>query len=150
MKPALSHKCYDLLTHIRSKQFLVKFVKYLLVGGSAALINWLIFYTAITFNMWYIYAGLLSFVLATLWNFILARLFIFKASQHSLLKESTLVYLVSLGGLLIDIGILFVGVDLLECNAMLSKIIATGVAFIFNFSLRYGVIYKSHISHKGA
>lgn len=120
------------------------FIKYILVGGSAAVVNWLIFFLSIQIlHLHYLFAGLISFVLATLWNFVFARLFIFKNSKHSLVLESTLVYLVSLGGLLIDMGVLYICVDGLSIHVMLAKILATGIAFVFNFSLRQFVIYKS-------
>lgn len=114
------------------------------MGGSAAVVNWLIFFLSIQIlHLHYLFAGLISFVLATLWNFVFARLFIFKNSKHSLVLESTLVYLVSLGGLLIDMGVLYICVDGLSIHVMLAKILATGIAFVFNFSLRQFVIYKS-------
>ena len=122
--------------------FFTKLYKYILVGGSAALINWLIFYIATESGLWYILAGLLSFILATLWNFLFARIFIFKHSAHHILKESILVYVVSFIGLCIDMGVLFVCVEILAFHTMLSKVIATGIAFIFNFSVRFFGIYK--------
>ena len=122
--------------------FFTKLYKYILVGGSAALINWLIFYIATESGLWYILAGLLSFILATLWNFIFAKIFIFKHSKHHIFKESILVYVVSFIGLCIDMGVLFVCVEILAFHTMLSKVIATGIAFIFNFSVRFFGIYK--------
>lgn len=122
--------------------FFTKLYKYILVGGSAALINWLIFYIAIESGLWYILAGFISFILATLWNFLLAKRFIFKHSTHHIFKESILIYIVSFCGLLIDIGVLFVCVEILHFHTMLGKIISTGIAFIFNFSVRYFGIYK--------
>lgn len=122
--------------------FFTKLYKYILVGGSAALINWLIFYTAIESGLWYILAGFISFILATLWNFLLAKIFIFKHSTHHIFKESMLIYIVSFCGLLIDMGVLFVCVEILALHTMLGKVIATGIAFIFNFSVRFFGIYK--------
>lgn len=122
--------------------FFTKLYKYILVGGSAALINWLIFYIATESGLWYILAGFISFILATLWNFLFARIFIFKHSAHHILKESILVYVVSFIGLCIDMGVLFVCVEILAFHTMLSKVIATSIAFIFNFSVRFFGIYK--------
>lgn len=125
------------------KSYTRNFFKYIIVGGSAAVVNWLIFFICTYLcDIYYLIAGLFSFILATLWNFIFARLFIFTSTEHSILKESTLVYLVSLGGLGIDMGVLFVCVEWLGLYEMLGKILSTGVAFIFNFSMRQFVIYK--------
>ncbi|CAM3412573.1 GtrA family protein [Helicobacter labetoulli] len=136
------HNTNSAFTRAFYTSFFTKLYKYILVGGSAALINWLIFYITIKFGLWYITAGFISFILATLWNFLFARIFIFKHSTHHLFKESVLIYLVSFCGLLIDMGVLFVCVEILNFHTMLGKIIATGIAFIFNFSVRFFGIYK--------
>lgn len=128
----------------KTNELLSKLFKYILVGGSAALVNWILFYLCLESGLWYILAGVLSFILATLWNFILAKKFVFLDSQHTIIKEGLLIYLVSFGGLLIDIGILFLCVEVLNFHALFAKLIATGTAFVFNFTLRYAVIYKKN------
>lgn len=128
--------------HIKS------FIKYIIVGGSAALINWAVFYVCLNLSMHYLAACVVSFVLATLWNFLLARHFIFHTRTHSLLKESMLVYIASLCALLIDMMVVWGCVEWLDMQPMLGKIIATGVAFVFNFLARYLLIYKSHTQIK--
>ena len=118
-------------------------ILYVFVGGSAALVNWAVFYVCLEkFAIAYMLAGFMAFVLATLWNFILAKRFIFKDSKHSLLKESALIYIVSFLGLCLDMGVLYMCVEWLKLDEMLSKIIATGIAFFFNFSIRNFIIYK--------
>lgn len=136
------HNANSASTRAFYTSFFTKLYKYILVGGSAALINWLIFYIATESGLWYILAGFISFILATLWNFLFARIFIFKNSAHHILKESILVYVVSFIGLCIDMGVLFVCVEILAFHTMLSKVIATSIAFIFNFSVRFFGIYK--------
>lgn len=119
-----------------------KLFKYLLVGGSAAVINWGVFFIcAKMLGMYYLLAGFASFIIATFWNFILARKFIF-TPKHSLLKESVLIYFVSFVGLCIDIFSLYVFVEIFMFDEMVGKIFATGIAFLFNFSVRNFVIYK--------
>lgn len=123
-----------------------KFIKYFFVGGSAALINWAVFFTLHKVLLWqYLLAGILAFLVATLWNFILAKKFIFKGFKYRILKESALIYLASFAGLLFDLAILFVCVSFLKIDEMLSKIIASALAFIFNFSIRNFVIYKENL-----
>ncbi|MGX2983649.1 GtrA family protein [Helicobacter sp. 23-1045] len=120
-----------------------KLFKYVLVGGSAAIINWIVFFVCVEIcALHYLGGGFLAFIVATLWNFILARKFIF-TPKHSLLKESALIYLVSFAGLCIDILVLYVCVDVLKIPAMVGKIFASGVAFLFNFNVRNFVIYKN-------
>ncbi|TLD80815.1 GtrA family protein [Helicobacter sp. MIT 05-5293] len=127
------------------KNTLSKLFKYTIVGGSAAIVNWGVFFVGVEILHWYyLFAGLISFVIATLWNFIWARRFVFKRSKHSLFKESFLVYLVSFLALGIDLGTLYICVDIAHINELLGKIFAIGAAFVFNFTLRTFVIYKEH------
>lgn len=120
-----------------------RFVKYGFIGGSAAVVNLGVFALCDKiFGIFYIISGLIAFVIATYWNFILARKVVFKATNHSKLKEGVLIYLVSALGAFIDIVVLYVCVGLVGLDSLLAKIIAIGVAFVFNFSLRNFVIYK--------
>ena len=120
-----------------------KLFKYILVGGSAAVVNWCVFFICTKiFFLHYIFSGVLSFILATLWNFLFAKKYIFKNSRHSLAKETVLIYAASFIGLCIDTLTLSVCVEFLAISAMLGKIIATAAAFVFNFSIRNFVIYK--------
>lgn len=120
-----------------------KLYKYILVGGSAAVVNWCIFFVCTKiFLLHYIISGIISFLIATLWNFLLARKFVFDNSTHSPIKEISLIYAVSLIGLCIDIVILSLCVEFFLLDSMLGKIIATGIAFGFNFGMRNFVIYR--------
>ncbi|STQ86803.1 GtrA family protein [Helicobacter muridarum] len=124
-------------------QYMNIFFKYLLVGGSAALINWLIFFLCFYyFDIYYLLAGAISFIVATLWNFLLAKKFIFHSSTYSPLKEGALIYLVSFGGLIIDMSVLYLCVQWLGLHEIVGKILATGIAFVFNFGMRQFIIYR--------
>ena len=52
------------------------------------------------------------------------------------------VYLAAVVGLLLNMGIMFVLVDALGWNEMLSKVIATGLVFVWNFLIRRLAIYR--------
>lgn len=123
-----------------------KFFKYTIVGASAAVINLAVFALCEkVLGIYYLLSSFIAFVLATYWNFIMARKFVFVSQYDSKLKESLFIYLVSAVGVCIDMGVMYVGVDIWELDSILSKILAIGVAFIFNFSLRNFVIYKERV-----
>lgn len=118
-----------------------KLIRYIIVGGSAAMLNWSIFYVLNMLNIHYMLCGILAFIIATLWNFILARRFIF-TPRHHIFKEAIIIYIVSFVGLALDSGILFISIEYLALDKMPSKILASFVAFIFNFSIRHFIVYK--------
>ena len=123
-----------------------RFLKYGIVGASAAVINLVVFALCEqALGIYYLLSSLIAFVLATYWNFVLARKFVFVSKYNSAFKESLLIYLVSAVGACIDTGVMYVGVDICELDSMLTKVLAIGVAFVFNFGLRNFVIYKERV-----
>ena len=66
----------------------------------------------------------------------------FKQSEQKFLKEIVSVYLASIVGLLGNLLLMWIAVDLLSANEMLSKVIATGIVFLYNFLVRKFWIYK--------
>lgn len=117
-------------------------LRYFLVGGAAAGLNWLVFFVLFyALSLHYLLSATAAFILATALNFFLGKKFIFKDSRHSIFREGVLVYAASLAGLCVDLGVLFLCVEGLFIPALLAKIIATGAAFLVNFSLRQWVIY---------
>ncbi|WP_394994056.1 GtrA family protein [uncultured Helicobacter sp.] len=134
------------MSHKSPKTHWQRFYKYGIVGASAALINLAVFALCEKiFGIYYLLSTLIAFVLATYWNFILARKFVFVSTYDSALKESLLIYLVSALGACIDMGVMYVGVDVCELDSVFTKVLAIGVAFVFNFGLRNFVIYKENI-----
>ncbi|TLD79668.1 GtrA family protein [Helicobacter typhlonius] len=49
---------------------------------------------------------------------------------------------VSFGGLVINLAVLYVCVQWLGFYEIISKILATGIAFVFNFGMRQFIIYR--------
>lgn len=116
---------------------------YLIVGGGAALVEWLLFYICTKyFDINYITATSLAFVFSTFANWVFGRLLLFKTSQN-IGKELAKIYLTSITGLLMNILIMWVAIDGLGLDQMVSKVLATGIVFFWNFYVRKFIIYKS-------
>ena len=128
-----------ILTLMRSDLFL-----YLIVGGLATIVEWSGFW--IFFDMLhiqYLLATALAFFFSTFANWILGRLLVFRGKQNqTLLKELASIYLTSLGGLLLNLAIMYVMVDILGFWEMLAKIAATVLVFSYNYLVRKKLIYK--------
>ena len=118
--------------------------RYLPVGGVAALMDWFIFWV-LTFplEIYFIYSATISFVIATLANYFLGIKFIFiSETRFSKKGEIFLVYLVSSIGLVINLLALTFASNILGIHLMLSKILASGVSFLWNFVTRAFFIFR--------
>jgi putative flippase GtrA len=128
---------------MKIKKSFVQLFLYLIVGGLATLVEWGAFYELNQrLTVHYMAATALAFALSTFANWGFGRLILFRVSNQNTWFELVKIYAVSIIGLLFNIGIMYVEVDKLMMDEMLSKMIATGIVFIWNFLIRKLVIYK--------
>ncbi|MDZ7793196.1 MAG: GtrA family protein [Spirochaetia bacterium] len=121
-----------------------QFIRYIGVGGTAALIEWGSFYLCnYQLQFHYLLAVVVAFTLATGANYILSILFVFQRGRHSVRLEAFLVYLVSGVGLVLNMLFMWTMHGLLDIHAMAAKVIATGIVLIWNFSSRKLFIFKA-------
>lgn len=117
--------------------------RYLVVGGVSALADWSVFAVMLYgLELHYIAAGTISFILATGLNYYLSVRFVFGAGSRGPRQAMVLVYMVSTVGIAINLGVLTVGIDVLELHPLVAKFFATGVAVFWNFLARYFYIFK--------
>lgn len=111
-------------------------IHYLCVGGVSALVEWGTFSVILSVNINYLIAVFISFIFATGVNYWLCKRFIFFHSQHVIYMEATLIYLVSAIGLILNILLMWLMVDIKDMHPIVSKVPATGTVFIWNFISR--------------
>jgi putative flippase GtrA len=117
--------------------------RYLFVGGASALADWTLFALMLYgFDVHYILAGTISFILATALNYYLSVRFVFGASRRGARNAMMLVYVVSTVGIAINLASLTIGIDYLEVHPLISKLFATSIAVFWNFLARYFYIFK--------
>ena len=120
------------------------FISYLFVGGAATLVEWLFFWLFEgVLHIQYLVATVLAIVISTFSNWLFGRLWTFKDSQKgNVLLEIGKVYVASIVGLLLNLLIMWALVDGIGLYEMLSKIIATGIVFLYNYLVRILLIYR--------
>lgn len=125
----------------------LKIVRYFGVGAIAAIVNLGIFFVfAKLLNFNYIAVGAAAFLAATLVNYALSVKHVFTSGvRFGKKQEVLLVYTVSLIGLIIDTGVLFTCVDILNIELIASKIIATGIVFFWNYFARKHFVFKAKL-----
>ena len=125
------------------KKGIKEFLLYIIVGGIATVAEWVVFFLLGKVSCHYAVATAIAYILSTFVNWLVGRILVFKESNQPLLKEILSVYLASIVGLLLNLLIMWVAVDLINANEMLSKIVATGIVFVYNFLVRKLLIYKN-------
>jgi len=121
------------------------FLRYFLVGGTAAALDLVIF---VIFAKWagfnYLLVAAAGFMLATCLNYLLSVRFVFKSGARFGRRQEVLaVYLVSKVGLLIHQAVLYACVEFLLVELVASKIVATGTVFAWNYLARATFVFRA-------
>ena len=125
----------------------MRIVRYFFVGAAAAAVDiglFTVFARLLGYN--YLVVAGCTFVVATLVNYLLSVRHVFESgARFGRSGEVALVFAVSAIGLAINQGVLFVAVDKLGLDMVLSKILATGVVFLWNYQLRANLVFKAKL-----
>ena len=131
----------------------IKVILYLFVGGTAALVEWGLFYLF----FYYLLAGLglsvdtltmvataLAFGLSTLYHYFLGNILVFDSgSKYDKSKELSLVFLVSIMGLVFNLVLMYIFVGLLAWQPMFAKVLTSCIVVVWNYLSRKRWIFKS-------
>jgi putative flippase GtrA len=120
-------------------------VRYFLVGGAAALVDWSLFGVfALLLGLPWFPVAIATFLLATLVNYVLSIRHVFKSGvRFSTRHEVMMVFIVSAAGLLINQAILWLLIERAAWNMLFAKIQATGLVFVWNYSIRRFFIFRA-------
>lgn len=117
------------------EQFLLKFVKFGIVGAMGVVIDFGLTWYCKEKLRWNKYiANITGFSIAVINNYILNRLWTFKSTNPHWQTEFGKFALVSTMGLLLNNGCIYIFHQRLKLNFYTAKIIATGIVFIWNFT----------------
>src|SRR5713226_408177 len=123
---------------------LARMAGYFVVGGISAVVDiafFFVFAKLLGFN--YLVVATVGFVIATLVNYALSIRMVFTSGvRFGKRKEIALVYLVSAAGLAVNLLVLFLAASVAGLELMLSKVIATGTVFFWNFLTRNYFIFR--------
>ena len=122
-----------------NKELILQLSKFVLVGGSATLVDMVILYIANSLlGIHHLIAATIAFIIATFYNYYLSMRFVFKSRYDGAgkRKEMVIFYTLSVCGLILTIIGLAILVDGLKQPVMLSKIIVGVFVMIFNFVTR--------------
>ena len=126
-----------------------QFASYLVVGGMATVVEWMGFFILNQLlGIQYLISTTIAFCISTQANLVLGRKMTFKeACQNGgSLKEVISIYAASIIGLMMNLALMYLMVSKMNIPAGLSKIIATGIVFFWNFLIRKLAIYRTTVN----
>lgn len=131
---------------------LSQFMSYLVVGGSATIVEWALFFVFVyRLKMNQNLAFTIAYIISTFANMILGRLLTFRNANvvnksdnpvHNFFKETLLIYLVAAVGCILNLLFLNLFTDVFHMDSMLAKIVTTGIMMIGNYLARKLGIYR--------
>lgn len=121
-----------------NKAFLIKFIKFGVVGSSGVFVDF--FFTWLAKEKFKIHkyiSNAIGFTIAASTNWILNRIWTFESDNPDVLIEYTQFLFISIIGLAINSAVLWILTDKLKINFYISKLGAIAVTTIWNFFANY-------------
>ena len=137
----------DISVHFSSNSVFGQFLRYLVTGGLAFFVDFGLFALCLYLLDWhYLLANLVGLVAGLVLNYALSILWVFTACKRTLEKkkvaEFTLFTLVGIAGVGINQLLMYLMVDGLDLNEMLSKMVAAILVLMWNFGARKLILFK--------
>lgn len=127
-----------MLAKIKNNKLLMQIAKFIIVGGIATIIDFVLLYILKEFvGINEIVSNTISFTISLIYNYIASIKWVFDVDNNKNQNKQFVTFVVfSIIGLFINNLILWICIDKFSINYLLGKVIATGIVMIFNFVTR--------------
>ena len=123
--------------HKTMKKLIVQIIKFGIVGVIATVIDFgVLAFMKEVLDVNVQLSSAVSFSVSVIANYLLSMLFVFKSKQDNKVKEFIGFVLLSIGGLLLDQLVMWLGTDVFTVYYLAVKVFATVVVAIYNFVTR--------------
>jgi len=118
-------------------------ILYLFFGGLTTFINIFVYFICYNiFNLSNVSSNIVAWIIAVIFAFITNKIYVFESKSKSILYELSAFLACRLGTGVLDLGIMYLTVDILKWNALLMKIISNIIVIVLNFVFSKLVIFK--------
>ena len=119
------------------KKLIIQLIKFGIVGVIATLIDLAVLMLLKEFmHVDVLVASAVAFSVSVIANYILSMLFVFKGSENSKVKEFIVFVVLSIGGLLLNQFIMWLGTEIMTAYYLWVKVFALVFVPIYNFVTR--------------
>lgn len=130
---------------VPTKNGFLQFFRYVFVGGIATIVDWgTLFLLTDYLHIYHLISAVFSFVAGLITNFLLSKLLVFNANEAKVKPFMEFLSYAAIGviGLGITELIMFVFTNLWTVHYMISKMIATVIVLIWNYTARKTLVYN--------
>ena len=126
------------------EEFFLQIFKFTFVGGIAFVIDYVVLILCKEFlNINVLISAGLAFSVSVIFNYILSIKWVFNVDKNKSKKKNFVIFIIfSILGLILTEIIMWFGVDILNLNYLIVKIIATIIVMVFNFITRKKFLEK--------
>ena len=136
-------KLFKIKLNDKNEKLLIQIIKFLIVGGIATIIDWLIYYILYNYlNIKPLISNIISYSISTVYNYLATVKFVFKVNENNGKRNFLIFIIFSLIGLGLSELLLYLFIDKLNINQMISKILSTIIVMTFNFITRKKFLEK--------
>ena len=118
-------------------------INYLIVGGMTTLVS-ICVYALCTkcFNINYMIANVISWIISVLFAYITNRIFVFKSKSNDIFIEIYQFFKYRVFSFLIEIFLMYVFVELISIDDMISKVIVQVIVIVLNYVFSKLFVFK--------
>lgn len=122
-------------------KLLKEFLRYVVVGGLAFLVDYMVLSAMLSFDMYYLLATVVGFLAGLVTNYMLCISWVWRGTEARTPKDLMIFTLIGIGGLLLTGLLMWISVDQLHFDVQISKIFIAAVVLIWNFALRRAFVF---------
>ena len=121
-------------------------LRFLVVGGLAFFVDYGVLWALVDLlAVNYLIASAISFAVSVIFNYVLSTLWVFDCSESGNKVGNFVIFVVlSIIGLLLNLAIMWLAVDVVKIHYLIAKIGSTGIVMVYNFITRKLILDQAH------
>lgn len=123
------------------RPLLHEFLRYIVVGGIAFIVDWCVLWLGLRLGMQYLVATAAGFAIGLVINYLLCIAWAWRGTRATTARDFLVFCLIGLAGLLLTELLMRLAVGAAGIPAPLAKLPVAGVVFLWNFGLRRMLVF---------